>query len=118
MYTDADFRLVGANAAVILDTSGDNLVTAVDALRVINVLNQQWAAEGEQVPAGRASTDVNGDGSTTAVDALMILNYLQREHLAEAEPLQIEELLPFDHDDDEDDDAILAIDLALTQGLV
>ena len=114
--TVADFRFPSADPEIILDTSRDNRITALDALRVINVLDRQAAAEGEQVAGSRAATDVNGDGRTSAVDALMVINYLQRDANAPGGQLAIDDLIPSDDDGDRDE-VIAAFDLALTQGV-
>ncbi|MFK8110871.1 MAG: SdrD B-like domain-containing protein, partial [Rubripirellula sp.] len=108
-----DFRFPTADAEILLDTSGDNQVTAVDALRVINVLNRQSLAEGEQIQT-RAATDVNGDGVTSAVDAVMIINYLSRDSVAEGSEVSIDDLIP---NDDDRDDQIASVDEVLTAGL-
>ena len=108
-----DFRFPTADAVFILDTNGDNRVTAVDALRVINVIERESAGEGEQV--GRAATDVNGDGSTSAVDALMIINYLSRDSVADANDISIDDLIPLD--EDERNLGTDAVDEVLSAGL-
>ena len=61
-----------SGARTPLDVSADGMVSAIDALLVINDLNN---AEGEQNAPARS--DVNGDNQVTAIDALRILNFLQ-----------------------------------------
>ena len=114
--TTEDFVFPSADADIILDTTRDNRVTALDALRVINVIDRQSNAEGE-APQQRALTDVNGDGRTSAVDALMIINYLDRYSNAEGLEIALDDLRPLDDDDDEKADWTAAFDEALTQGL-
>ena len=77
--TVVDFGLPTGDPDVLLDVSGNNRVTAHDALLVINALNRLSQADGELINGRpRAMTDVNGDGLTTARDALMIINHLER----------------------------------------
>ncbi|TWT86232.1 heme-binding protein [Neorhodopirellula pilleata] len=59
--------------SVFMDVNGDNLVSARDALAVINYLNDD---QSELTDAAIADLDVNDDGNVTAVDALQIINYL------------------------------------------
>ncbi len=112
-----DFLFRSAIPQVLMDTTGDNRISALDALRVINRIDGNSFSEGEQVGVARAATDVNGDGRTSAIDALMIINYLGRESEGEGSQVMIGDLLDTDDDDDRGD-AFTAIDLALTQGLV
>jgi VCBS repeat-containing protein len=61
------------------DVNRDGAISAVDALMVINQLNQgtdshSKIAEGEQV-----SVDVNADGLVSAADALIVINALDTE---------------------------------------
>ncbi len=68
------------------DVNADGVITANDALRVINQLSRQSVpansvASGEQPARGsetRHPADVNGDGKVTAQDALLIINQLGR----------------------------------------
>ena len=66
-----------APSAPTFDPSGDGALTAMDALLVINALNQQSAGTAP-TDAELASLDVNGDGRLTAVDALLVLNELNQ----------------------------------------
>ncbi len=63
-----------------LDTNGDGLVTAIDALLVINRLNSpgdKSLATPTFVPPGSFEyIDANGDNFVTAIDALLIINAL------------------------------------------
>jgi hypothetical protein len=79
---------VGHNFLMPADVNDDHLVTAVDALAIINTVSRQ--AEAERGSAGPESesvdaslrdmfVDVNDDGRATAVDALRVVNYLARE---------------------------------------
>ncbi len=115
--TQEDFLFRSAIPQVMMDTTGDNRITALDALRVINMVDRNLAAEGEQVAVARSATDVNGDGRTSAVDALMIINYLSQDAEGEGSQVLIGDLINTDDADDRDE-LIAALDLALTQGLV
>ena len=64
------------NAANPADVSGDDLVSPLDALLVINVINNHGAGA---IPAGTPADlfiDVNADGLLTAGDALGVVNFL------------------------------------------
>lgn len=77
MATQVDFAFQSADPEIRLDVSGDGMISALDALRVINAMARQ-EAEGEFASGSqRADTDVNGDGRTSAIDALMVINFLQ-----------------------------------------
>ena len=56
-----------------LDVSNDGVISALDALLVINILNAPSAAAASQA---NPFADTNGDGLITAIDALLIFNYL------------------------------------------
>jgi hypothetical protein len=65
--------------SVAYDLSGDDHVTALDALIVINAINQNSSKpliERPQLRSNWPGIDVNGDGELSAIDALRILNYL------------------------------------------
>jgi hypothetical protein len=84
-------RLLSADTSVLSNTlisedvNGDFRVSALDALLVINNLNnRQTAASGEMASSGSGTTnplflDVNGDGRVSAMDALRIVNRLNAE---------------------------------------
>ena len=71
------------NPAVALDVNGDQLVTPLDALLVINELN---AAGPRQLSAHRGTggvppfLDSNGDGYLSALDALLVINELNAQN--------------------------------------
>ncbi len=91
--------LTGIAAAVAnslrSDVDGNGVVTAADALMVINFLNldsptgeaelsESETIESQSTPTASESTvdlDVSGDGKVTALDALMIINSLNTEQL-------------------------------------
>ncbi|WP_404310404.1 Ig-like domain-containing protein [Neorhodopirellula lusitana] len=77
------------NNAIPADVNGDNLVTAIDALLVINEMSRMHA-EGESASASVARPyyhDVNGDGYVSAIDALRVINQLNTSNVASSEPL-------------------------------
>ena len=96
---DEDNSLSGASAAgstaegeLILDVNGDSRVTALDALRVINVISRDAVSGEGENSLGRVATrheaDVNADGKVGALDALLIINALSRESaLGESSPV-------------------------------
>jgi hypothetical protein len=61
------------------DVSGDSLITAIDALLVINAINQGKTG---RLPPGPTFSDelvdVNADGNLSAIDALLVINLLNR----------------------------------------
>ncbi|TWU54358.1 Serine-aspartate repeat-containing protein I precursor [Rubripirellula tenax] len=71
------------------DVNEDGIVSALDALTIINEMSRQ-TAEGRTAGAGDAQTggnqpgsgrmtDVNNDGRHTALDALMVINRISRD---------------------------------------
>lgn len=71
----------GESSFASMDTNRDGKVSALDALMVINFLNQTQNVDGETV--GNVvdidvleSRDVNSDGRVTAADALIVINSL------------------------------------------
>ncbi len=70
------------------DVNGNYNVTEVDALQIINQLNQSgddFSVDASTV-SGEGFYDVNGDGLITAVDALQVINFLNGQGPA-GEPL-------------------------------
>ncbi len=64
------------------DVNLDERVSALDALVVINALDQQPNGEAESESGAASPTmmvDTNDDGKISAIDALLIINYLGRE---------------------------------------
>ncbi|MCM2372822.1 Ig-like domain-containing protein, partial [Aporhodopirellula aestuarii] len=86
----AKVRVVGptdwTNPILSPDVSGDGDVSAVDALRIINALNQKLVSNDAGVlvdattvdPGLYAFYDVNGDSILSALDALVVINELNR----------------------------------------
>lgn len=72
------------NARIPEDVNGDGYVSPIDALIVINGLNQKGT---HPVPTGGTTNgeppsempDVNNDGSVSPVDALIIINHINRQ---------------------------------------
>ncbi|MGB1817263.1 MAG: dockerin type I domain-containing protein, partial [Rubripirellula sp.] len=133
--TSYDLVDPGSAAAVYGDTNADGLVTALDALRVLNSLQLVGAsggsgAEGESAAntAPRAHLDVNRDGLVTALDALSVLNLLSSIAGGEAElspahgdtwEQAADQFMANQGQDEEDHDALLellAVEASKTQG--
>ncbi len=73
------------NSSNPLDVNGDGLVTALDALIVINALNSQGPGPLGSPPVGAHDyLDVTGTGSLSAIDALEIINELNSQASAAA----------------------------------
>ena len=93
------FDTVAEQLAVVrMDVSGDERVSAVDALMVLNavrvpsssgesVANDATASPDRNTVAVDGTTDIDGDGRTTPLDALMILNRLRRHSARPSIPL-------------------------------
>ncbi len=89
------------------DVNQDGIVSAIDALQVINFLNAD-ADNPTHASDTRRSLDVNSDGDVTPMDALLVINYLNAEpesvepvgSATETPPYDIS--LPAEDDDDED----------------
>ncbi|EMI46666.1 choice-of-anchor I family protein [Rhodopirellula sp. SWK7] len=75
-----------SNQRTSTDVNNDGYITALDALLVINALNEPTEL------ISRAFLDVNEDGHTTAVDALRVINELNGEAIPEAMSLVANEL--------------------------
>lgn len=69
-----DFRPTNPTRA--LDASGDNLVSPLDALLVINRLNLAGATPFPSPPVFVGYLDTSGDGNISPLDALLIINDL------------------------------------------
>ncbi len=67
------------------DVSGDRLVTAIDALLLVNRLNTQTTSAVPSVKNDAAFLDVNDDGFITSLDALLVVNYLNNRGGGEGE---------------------------------
>jgi hypothetical protein len=65
------------NQSLPADVNNDGVVTAIDALHIINRLSR-GEAEGETPIAAKFYTDVNGDNRLTAGDALRVINHLSK----------------------------------------
>ncbi len=85
------------NPADNLDVNGDLLITALDALQVINEVNRRGGEADltEPYAVDKPYVDVNGSGSVTPLDALDVINALNRgvigdRKLAESEKFSAE----------------------------
>ena len=76
------------NSAMPMDSSGDSLTTAMDALTVINAINS-GSQKSSQIAAG--FVDVNNDNLLTPLDALLVINYLNQLGAGEGESAAIPE---------------------------
>ncbi|SMP72239.1 Dockerin type I repeat-containing protein [Neorhodopirellula lusitana] len=81
--SDAFTPTVTSNFLQPTDTNGDSLTTVVDALVVINQINDLPSSEGEQTSSNML--DVSRDGNVTALDALIVINRVNSMESAEAE---------------------------------
>ncbi|MHB0954890.1 MAG: dockerin type I domain-containing protein [Pirellulaceae bacterium] len=73
------------NSLLALDVSGNGQISSLDALRVINELNDPKVISSTgSLPRVRPADvvnylDVNGNGSVSPLDALLVINYLNQE---------------------------------------
>ena len=74
----ARMSFVTTNPDSMYDMNGDDLVSPIDALLVINVLNEGRMGESLAKSAEPVHEDVNGDGVVSPLDALLIINRLNR----------------------------------------
>lgn len=76
------------NAASTMDVNGDSFVSPLDALLVINFLNQVGTADlSSQTQADTPIyIDTNDDQFVSPIDALRVINYLNQSRPAEGEP--------------------------------
>lgn len=88
-FRDTSIEILSmTNSVNSLDVNGDNYVSAIDALLVINELNKRGARSivgpmsFDTRPLGLV--DVNQDGYVSAIDALLIINHLNRQSAAAA----------------------------------
>lgn len=102
------------NVLLPADVTGDGLVLASDALRIINQLN----ASGESISVDSASLvgndffDVSGDGVITPVDALQVINFLIIQDGFSGEPMA-DVWQSSVADEDELDDPLTLLDQAM-----
>ena len=77
------------NATNRLDVNLSGLVEPLDALIVINDINQHGSRTLESKPANYSGPllDVNGDGSMSPLDALIVINSLNRVDVGSAAPV-------------------------------
>jgi hypothetical protein len=73
-----------------LDVNDDSVISAIDALLVLNEINSPQGARRLGSPASGSTpppyVDVSQDGFVTAIDALLVINYIN-EHPVAAEPV-------------------------------
>ena len=72
------------NDVMPADVNDDGVVTAIDALHIINRLSR-GQGEGESPRVSSFYVDVNGDNKLTAGDALRVINHLNAAHITRAQ---------------------------------
>ena len=92
-YNSTSIQILGAEGESLLDTNRDGAVTPIDALGIINQLNEFGTgavAEGETFGLDQAM-DVNRDSFISPLDALSIINYLNENSgdIGEGEAIEI-----------------------------
>ncbi|WP_425613474.1 dockerin type I domain-containing protein [Anatilimnocola sp. NA78] len=102
------------NTQLELDVNNDGIVTAFDALEIINRLNSGNTALISTPFTHAPFVDVNGDGACSAMDALIVINWLNTRPTG-SEATSAGEAVPADSvfaelgDDPGTDDTLLAI---------
>jgi len=77
---DAEETNPWQNENLPADVNNDGIVSPLDALHVINELNQNGSYElPESKPDGEPQVDVNGDGWLSPADAIQVINTLNAE---------------------------------------
>lgn len=68
------------NPVIAYDVDGDYSISPLDALTVINRINQQGAGslEGQEPEPGEGFIDVDGDNSLSPLDVLGVINFINR----------------------------------------
>ncbi|MAQ91866.1 MAG: hypothetical protein CMM03_18580, partial [Rhodopirellula sp.] len=92
-YNSTSIQILGGEGESLLDTNRDGAVTPIDALGIINQLNEFGTgavAEGETFGLDQAM-DVNRDSFISPLDALSIINYLNENSgdVGEGEAIEI-----------------------------
>ena len=77
------------NATNRLDVNSSGMVEPLDALIVINYINEHGTGAMESKPTNYSGAlmDVNGDGSMSPLDALIVINSLNRVDVGSAAPV-------------------------------
>lgn len=75
------------NGSNSLDVNGDGFVSPIDALQVVNYLNDPRNPTTLSLPAPGTPPyiDVNGDGTVSPIDALLVINFLNDAASGEGE---------------------------------
>lgn len=93
------------NQTLSEDVNGDGVVTAVDALQVINDLNSIGSRSLPWDDSAGSMIDVTNDGEVTSLDALRIINRLNStDQGGQSEPLA---MAVVEDDDDDDNDGLV-----------
>ncbi|MDA1054729.1 MAG: dockerin type I domain-containing protein [Planctomycetota bacterium] len=80
------------NLAMPLDVTGDNLISPLDVLVIINALNNGGARPLRPPRTGDFSYDTNGDGTLSPIDALLVINFLNGAGSGEGEAAPLHSL--------------------------
>lgn len=79
---NSDNVLVLTNPQQPLDVNSDGAISPLDAMLVLNDLNQNGARKVTSKPEGTAYPDTNKDQHISPLDALLVLNELQQREVA------------------------------------
>ncbi len=90
MTMNADCTVLTHNSSMPEDVTGDQLVSAIDALTLVNAINSKIPARSQcpQSASGESSVmlDVSADGLLSPIDVLLVINRLNAEAEASRDP--------------------------------
>ncbi len=82
-FTFNQSRYQNPIASLVADVNADGVISALDALRIINLLDQRLSGTSSSLAVSEIGTpppdyvDVSGDGRVSAFDALLVINALE-----------------------------------------
>ncbi|TWU25140.1 hypothetical protein Pla52o_14380 [Novipirellula galeiformis] len=82
-FTFNQSRYQNPISSLVTDVNADGSVSALDALRIINLLDQRLTGQSSSIPVADLGApppdyyDVSGDGRVSAFDALLVINALE-----------------------------------------
>lgn len=82
------------NSVLPADVNQDQVVTAIDALQIINELNTSGPRVLTHADTAGSKLDVSNDGVITALDALQVINYLNAAEKGQASSGEPAPLIP------------------------
>ncbi|MEK6871609.1 MAG: dockerin type I domain-containing protein [Nanoarchaeota archaeon] len=84
------FKTINKNPLNARDVNADGVVSPIDALVIINYLNEEKTSQ----PSSPPFLDVNGDDVVSPIDPLIVINYLNEQSSSEAELVSLSKNVP------------------------